>query len=407
MNRVVITGLGIVSSIGNNVNEVLNSLWHGRSGIVRNPEMEEYGFRCCLYGPVRDLDTSVISKGARQTMPDVAQYATIAALEALDDAGLSPEELQKERTGIIVGTCFSGIGEVTRVERMIRANTRLSRAGAVGPVKIMNSTVSGNLAKYFETKGRAYSVSTACCTGADNIGHAFNLVKYGLLDVCISGGAEEDTWKQIGASFENSGEMPRAWNDRPAQACRPYDRDRQGFVLSSGAGVVILESMESAQRRRARIYGEILGYGSTNDGVDMYRPTGEGLQRAIQQALNKACDQGIESIDYINTHGTGTQIGDMMEVKVIRELFGKAPLVSSTKSQTGHALGAAGAIEVVLTLLMITHNFAVATANLDNIAPECTGIQHLQKRQEISLKTAMTLNSGLGGTNSCLIFRSL
>jgi 3-oxoacyl-[acyl-carrier-protein] synthase-1 len=407
MHRVVVTGLGIVSPIGNNIKEVFGSLRDGRSGIVFIPEMQELGFKCCLYGPVRDLDTSVIRKKAQQTMSDVAKYATVAALEAFRYAGLDPEDLQTERAGILVGTGLGGISEVTRVEQMMAAHTSLTRAGATGPVKIMNSTVAGNLAAYLGVPGRAYSLSSACCTGPDNIGHAYELLKYGQLDVCLAGAAEEDGWKQVGATFDNSMEMPRSWNDRAAQACRPYDREREGFVLSSGAGIVVLETLEHAKQRGARIYAEIIGYGSSNDGADMFRPTGEGLKRAILQTLKSASKQGVESVDYINTHGTGTHIGDRVEVQVVKDIFGEMPLISSTKGLSGHALGATGAQEVVYTLLMLSHNFVSATANLDNISPECTGVRHVQALQEVVLETVMSFNVGLGGTNACLIFKKL
>lgn len=405
MNRVVVTGLGVVSPIGKNAKEVLISLRDGRSGIVFVPEMQELGFKCCLYGAVKELDTSSIHKKARQTMSEAARYAAVATLEALEDASLALEDLQTDKAGIIVGTGLGGISDVTRIEQMLMIGARLSRAGAKGPVKIMNSTVAANLAAFFKVPGRVYSLSSACCTGLNNSGHAYDLLRHGMLDVCISGAAEETCWKQVGASFDNSGEMPRGWNDRPGQACRPYDRDRQGFVLSSGAGILILETLEHAQRRGARIYAEIVGFGCSNDGADMFRPTGEGLKRAIQQALKSASGQEIAKIDYVNTHGTGTQIGDRVEVQVINEMFGKGPFVSSTKGLTGHALGACGALEAVNTLLMLSHDFVAATANLENIAPDCAGIQHVQERKEVRLETAMKFNSGLGGTNSCLIFK--
>jgi 3-oxoacyl-[acyl-carrier-protein] synthase-1 len=407
MHRVVVTGLGIVSPIGNDSKEVLTSLWRGRSGIVFMPEMQDLGFKCCLYGPVKQLDSSVIGKKGQQTMSEVSKYATVAALEALEDADLDPEDFQRKKTGVIVGTGLGGIGEATRLEQMMASHTSLSRAGASGPVKIMNSTAAVNLAAYLGVEGRAYSLSTACCTGPDNIGHAYEMLKYGLMEVCITGAAEENGWKQVGASFDNSGEMPRTWNDRASQACRPYDRDRQGFVLSAGAGILILETLEHAQRRGARIYAEVIGYGASNDGADMFRPTGQGLKRSIHQALKSASQYGINSFDYINPHGTGTQIGDMVEVQVIKEIFTNGVLVSSTKGLSGHALGATGAQEAVYTLLMLSHDFVAATANLDNISSECTGIGHVQRVREVSLETVMTFNSGLAGTNACLIFRKL
>lgn len=405
MNRVVVTGLGAVSCIGNNVGEVLESLRHGRSGIVFMPEMQDFGFKCCLFGPVRKLDTSGIRTKFRQTMSDVAKYAIVATLEALQNASLAPEEIQTEKTGIVVGTGGGGINEVTRVEHLLEAHQSISRAGATGVVKIMNSTASANLAVYLGVTGRAYSISSACNSGLDNIGHAFELIKHGLLDICICGSAEEATWKQVGVSFDNSGAMPTTWNDRPAEACRPFDRDRQGLVMAAGAGIIILETLEHAQHRGARIYAEVVGYGSANDGEDMWQPSGEGLKHAMQEAINSALQHGITKIDYINPHGAGTQIGDMVEVQVIKETHGKTPLVSSTKSLTGHALAAAGSTEAIYTLIMLHRDFVAATANLHNIASECEGIRHVQTLHQGLFETAMTFNAGLGGTNSCLIFK--
>jgi len=337
MNRVVVTGLGIVSSIGNTTKEVLSSLWHGQSGIVFIPEMQDLGFKCCIYGPVKQLDTSSIRKKALQTMSQAAQYAVVSALEALEDANLCPKGLQTGRVGIIVGTGLGGINEVALAERLLITHKSPSRVGATGPVRIMNSTASGNLAAYFGVQGRTYSLSSACSTGLNNIGHAYELLKFGLLDV----------------------------------------------------------------------YAEIVGFGSTNDGADMFEPTGKGLKVAIQQSLSSASRQGIQKIDYINPHGTGTLVGDKVEVRVIKELFGRTPFVSSTKSLTGHGQSAAGAQEAVYTLLMLRHNFVAPTANLHNIAPECTGIRHVQVLNECLLENVMTFNAGLGGTNTCMIFRKL
>ncbi len=405
MNRVVVTGLGIVSSIGNNVKEVLNSLWNGKSGIVYIPEMQEIGFKCCLYGSVKQLNTGGIRKNALQTMSDVAKYATVATIEALADANLSLKDIQNNRTGIIVGTAYSGTNEATKVEKIIEREMPLSQACGTGIVKIMNHSTAGNLAAYFGVKGRVYSLSTACATGLDNLGHAYEMLQHGMLDVCISGAAEEDSWKQIGALFDNGNESPRSWNDRPSQASRPYDRDREGFVLASGGGIIVMETFEHAQRRGARILAEIIGYGASNDGADMFKPSGEGLKRSIKQAMKSASERNVTSIDFINPHGTGTHIGDMVEARVIKELFGETSFVSATKSLTGHALGGAGAVEAVLTLLMLSGNFVSATANLDNVAPECTGIRHARSLHEKSLKTAMANNSGLGGTNTCMVFK--
>jgi 3-oxoacyl-[acyl-carrier-protein] synthase-1 len=371
------------------------------------PEMQDFGFKCCLYGPVKGWDPGKLDKRAKLGMSEAAQYAMGAALEALQDAGLKADHLRNGRTGVIVGTMLGGINEAFHAEQLLLTHRSPSRAGMMGVLKIMNSTAAGNLAAYLGVRGRTYSLSTACSTGPDNVGHAYELIKYGLQDVCICGATEEDCWKQVGVSYDNWGGMPTAWNDRPTQACRPYDRDRQGFVMSSGAGIVILEVLEHARRRGARIYAEIIGYGASNDGTDMFQPTGGGLKRAIQQALTSASERGIEKIDYINTHGTGTPIGDKVEVRVIKESFGQIPLVSSTKGLTGHGMGATGAQEVVYTVLMLEHNFVAPTVNLDNIATECAGIPHVQSLMEKDVGTGMSLSVGLGGTNSCIIFHKI
>jgi 3-oxoacyl-[acyl-carrier-protein] synthase-1 len=372
------------------------------------PEMQELGFKCCIYAPVKGWDPARVEKRPKKTMSTVAQYAAGAALEALRDAGLEVDQLQNNRTGIIVGTAFGGFNNLFRMEQLCLVHKKPSRAGITGLVKYINSTNSGNLAAYLGVRGRAYSVSSSSSSGTDNIGHAYELIKYGLQDVCVCGAAEEDSWKQVGAYFDNWDGMPKDWNDRPTGACRPYDRDRQGMVMSAGAGIVVLEDLENARRRGATLYAEIVGYGVTNDGTDMFRPTGKGLYRAIRQALDLAAEQGIHHIDYINSHGTGTPLGDRIEVGVIKDVFGSdGPLISSTKGLTGHSMGAAGAQEIVYTVLMLSHNFIAPTVNLDNISQECSGVSHVLSLIEKDLKTVMSLSTGLGGVNSCIIFKEL
>ncbi len=405
MKRVVVTGLGIVSAIGNNAEGVCISLRQGQSGIVFVPQMQERGFKCCLFGPVKGLDTGGLKKKAARTMSDVAKYAAVAALEAIQDARLGPEALQGDRCGVVVGTGLGGINEATRIENMWERGMPLTRAGANGIVKVMNCTASGNLASYLGARGRSLSVSTACCTGLDNLGYAYELLQAGVLDLCIAGSAEEDSWRYMGASFDNFQESPRSWNDRPSEACRPYDRDREGFVLASGAGILVLETLDHAKARGARIIAEILGYGSNNDGEDMFRPNGRGLRQALKQCMAPLWAQGIHHIDLLNPHGTGTHVGDEVESGAIREVLGTSPMVSATKGLTGHALGAAAAIEAVITLLMLTRGFVSPTANLENIAPECAGINHARTLLEVPMETAMTFNSGLGGTNAAMVFK--
>jgi 3-oxoacyl-[acyl-carrier-protein] synthase-1 len=366
------------------------------------------GFKHCVFAPVKNWRPDAIPKPVKLTTSTVARYAFVAALDALGDAGISGEELSSHGTGIIVGSAFGGINQVARGQGSLLTRKSPSRVGATGPVKIMNSTASGNLAAYLGIKGRAYSLSSSFATGTDNIGHAYELIQNGIQDVVICGAAEEACWKQIGSFFDNWQDMPARWNQEPTQTCRPYDQDRAGTVLSEGAGIIILESLDHAEQRGARIYAEIVGYGVANDGDDMFRPNGSGLKRAINQALELAAAQGINELDYINTHGTGTVIGDEIEVRILKEVFGPGcPPISSTKGLTGHGLGAAGAQEAVYTLLMLSEGFIAPTVNLENVAPECSGIPHVQSMLKQDCRAVMSFNVGFGGTNSCLIFKTV
>ena len=407
MNRVVVTGLGVVSSIGNGIEAAVESLQQGRSGMVFMPEMQALGFRCCVYAPVKDLDVSRIRRKALRTMSDCAAYATVATLEALRDAQLSVDDLNVKTTGIVAGTCLAGISEVPGVDEAIREHGSPWSVGALGVIKIMNSTVAAGLAALLGIQGRVCSLSAACATGLYNIGHAYELIKYGVQDVCICGSAEEDTWKQIGLSADNCDGMPTDFNDRPTQACRPYDRDRQGFVMSAGAGIMVLESLEHARRRDANVYGEIVGYGAANDGDDMLINSGKGLEASIQAAMRTAAERGVTQIDYINSHGTGTPEGDRTEVEVVRRLFGEQPMISSTKGISGHAQGATASQEAVYATLMLHHGFVAPTVNLEHVAPQCNGVRHVRAVEQHPLKTAMTFNNGLGGASACLILAKL
>ncbi|MBI4587214.1 MAG: hypothetical protein HY725_00105 [Candidatus Rokubacteria bacterium] len=408
MRRVVVTGLGVVSCIGNNKEEVVHALRNGLSGIGFVPEMKELGLRCQVAGRVQALGTVGIGKRPLQTMSDVARYAAVATLEALDDAKLPREALQSSRAGIVVGTSLGALNEVTKAEALLSAGKSLTRLGATGAVKLMGSSAALNLAAWLGVKGRCYSVSSACAAGTDSIGHAFELIQNGILDLCLCGAAEESAWRQAGVFFDNFGGMPSSWNDCPEKACRPYDRDRDGIVFAEGAGILVLEWLEHAERRGAPMYAEVIGYGTANDGAALFEPNGQGLKRSIEEAIRAAEPSGSLPIDYVNAHGTGTKLGDPVEVGVLREVFGSSsPPVSSTKALTGHSQGAAGAHEAIFTLLMLHHNFVTPTANLDHIAPECAGIRHVHTLMELPLKTAMSFNAGFGGTNACVIFRRL
>lgn len=405
MRRVVVTGMGIVSSIGNSQQEVLRSLREGCSGIVFIPQMKELGYHCQVAGRVQNVGTPGLGKRVQNTMSQVARYAAIAAHAALMDAGLEITTLCRERVGIVVGTGAGGVNEAAWSGAWLVSHKSPYRLGATGPAKMMNSTAALNLAVWLGVQGRCYSVTSACATGADSIGHGFELVRHGLLDVCICGGAEEAGIEDFWAFSDALNAMPVDFNDRPTLACRPYDVDRQGMVLSEGAGVLTLEAFEHARRRGARIYAEVVAYASANDGASMFEPNGRGLRRCIKQALAVLDPIDPPCIDYINTHGAGTRVGDPIEVQVIRETFGEpSPLLSSTKSLTGHALGAAGAQEAIYTLLMLQHGFVAPTQNLEQVAPDCLGVRHVRVMIDTPLRRVMTFNAGLGGANACLIF---
>jgi 3-oxoacyl-[acyl-carrier-protein] synthase-1 len=304
-----------------------------------------------------------------------------------------------------VGTGGGSGNDAAAAEATVLARKSPARIGAAAIVRMMNSTAALNLAAWLGTRGRSYSVSSACTTGTDSIGHGFELIRHGILDRCIAGGAEGAGFRHYWA-FEAAGGA-NLTDDDVEIPCRPFDRERQGMVPSEGAGILLLESMEEAERRGAAIVAEVVGYGSANDGEDMYRPSGAGLTRAIEQALDvAAATHGPVTVDYINPHGAGTQVGDPVEISVIRRVFGDpSPLVSSTKPLNGHSQGAAGAHEAIFTLLMLVHGVVIPTPNLEHVAPECEGVRHVRALLAQPLKTVMTFNSGLGGSNACLIFR--
>ncbi len=406
MRRVAVTGMGIVSCLGNDKAEVWRSLTAGASGVQVVSEMKELGYKHPVAGLVKGLATDEIGKKPLQTMSDPAKYAAVAALEALRDAGLPSDMLRSTRAGVVVGTGGGGVNDASAAEATLLAHKSPARIGAAAIVRMMNSTAALNLAAWLGVKGRCYSVSAACSSGADSIGHGFDLIRHGILDRCICGGAEGPGWRHFWALGDASGAVAPDLAEHPGKACRPYDRDRQGLVASEGAGILLLESMEEAERRGAPIVAEVIGYGSANDGEAMWEPTGAGLTRAIEQALEIAGTHGPVTVDYINPHGAGTRVGDPVEVSVIRRIFGDpSPLVSSTKPLNGHSQGAAGAHEAIFTLLMLVHDFVIPTPNLEHVAPECEGVRHVREPLAQPLKTVMTFNSGLGGSNACLIFR--
>ena len=404
MRCVVVTGVGLVSSVGNSPDSAVAALRGGESGVVPCPEMLELGMRCGVYAPVKGDLVLPVPRRTRHMMSDVARFAVHSAFQALEDAGLPREEVAGDRTGIVVGSCFSSLSAATQAERTLSSEVSISRCGSSGVIKMMASSATAHLAALLSARGRCYGLGSACATGLDAIGWGYELVRRGVVDVCLCGASEESVWRQIAPSFDNAVSLPRDYNDQPQRASRPYERDRQGLVISEGAGVVVLEAELHAARRGAEPYAKILGYGSAEDGHDMFQPSGEGLRAALHSAL-AAAGSNVTRVDYINSHATGTRVGDAIEAQVIQDTFGAAPSISSTKGQTGHAMGAAGALETIFTLLMLRHGFVAPTVNLDHIAEECHGIKHVQRLQESALSTAITLSAGLGGTNACMVLQ--
>jgi len=401
VRRAVITGIGIVSCIGNDAATVTDSLKQGRSGIRYKPDYAERGLRSQVAGVIDiDLD-ELVPRKARRFMGDSAAYAYVAMDQAIRDAGLTEDMVSNPRTGLVAG---SGGGSTEHL--VIAADTLrergIRRVGPYGVPKTMASTVSACLATPFQIKGVNYSITSACATSAHCIGHALELIQLGKQDIVFAGGGEEENWT-MAMCFDAMGALSSRYNDTPEKASRPYDADRDGFVIAGGAGIVVVEELEHAKARDAKIYAEIVGYGATSDGFDMVAPSGEGAVRCMRMAL-----EGVEgSIDYINTHGTSTPVGDISELKAIREVFGdRMPPVSSTKSLTGHSLGATGVQEAIYCLLMLQEDFIVASANVENLDPEAEGMPIVTQRVDnAGLRTVMTNSFGFGGTNATLVLR--
>ncbi len=403
MRRAVITGYGIISSIGANKQQVAQSLRDGSSGIERVEEYCEKGFRSQVAGTIHvDLENRIDRRFAR-FMGDGAAYSYLAMQEAIEHAGLSEGEISHPRTGVVVGTGGTSTKNLLEVIRVFDARG----ARRVKPFMVsrtMNSTISACLATAYRIKGINYSISSACATSAHCIGHAAALVRQGEQDVVFAGGGEELFWVST-VMFDSMGALSSKYNDNPPAASRPYDLNRDGFVISGGGGMVVVEDYDHARARGARIEAEIVGYGATSDGEDMVVPSGEGAVRCMQQALQTVRDP----IQYINTHGTSTPTGDIAELHAIREVFGDAiPHISSTKSLTGHALGAAGANEAVYCLLMMEHGFLAASANIEQLDPAVDGFPVLRENVAYpTLRTAMSNSFGFGGTNATLVLQKV
>ncbi|WP_374575210.1 beta-ketoacyl-ACP synthase I [Phenylobacterium sp.] len=399
MRRVVVTGMGIVSSIGNNANEVLASLREAKSGIVAAPEYAELGFRCQVHGAPQIEWESMVDRRAARFLAQGTAYGHIAMEQAIADSGLAPDEVSHEMTGLIVGA--GGPSTKAIVEAAETARTRgPKRVGPFAVPKAMCSGPSATLATWFKIRGLNFSISSACATSTHCIGSAYEQIQLGKQDVMFAGGTEELDWT-LSVLFDAMGAMSSGFNDRPAVASRAYDKDRDGFVIAGGGGVVVLEEYERAKARGAKIYGEIVGYAANSDGYDMVAPSGEGAARCMKLAMAGA---GGRTIDYLNPHGTGTPVGDVKEMEAVRAVFGdKAPAISSTKSLTGHSLGAAGAQEAIYSLLMLNNGFLAESAHIDNIDPDFADLPILRQRVDRQVETVMSNSFGFGGTNGCLI----
>lgn len=403
MRRVVVTGLGIVSSIGNNADEVLHSLKEGQSGVRFKEEYKELGMRSHVAATVKLDPKEHIDRKLYRFMGDAAAFAYISLDQAVKDSGLSEEQISNIRTGIIMGS--GGASSKSQVEAAdILRSKGVKRVGPYRVTQTMGSTISACLATPFKIKGVNYSISSACATSAHCIGNAMEQIQLGKQDVVFAGGGEEEHWT-LSCLFDAMGALSSQYNETPKKASRAYDADRDGFVIAGGGGALVLEELEHAKARGAKIYAELVGYGATSDGYDMVAPSGEGAVRCMQQALSTVA----EPVDYINAHGTSTPAGDLPELRAMKEAFGdNLPKISSTKSLTGHSLGAAGVQEAIYSLLMLKNDFVCASANIETLDPEAQGMPIVRERVDnITLNRVMSNSFGFGGTNASLVFQRL
>ncbi|MGD8429253.1 MAG: beta-ketoacyl-ACP synthase I [Ectothiorhodospiraceae bacterium] len=403
MRRVVVTGIGITSCLGNDPETVRTSLREGRSGIRFQEEYAEYGLRSQVAGMV-DLDIEDrIPRKERRFMGRGAAYAYVAMQDAIADAGLEPSEVSDPRTGLIAGSGGPSTADIVQAADTLRSRG-VRKIGAFAVPKAMSSTVSACLATPFRIKGVNYSISSACATSSHCIGNAAELIQLGKQDVVFAGGGEDEHWSMT-MLFDAMGALSTKYNDSPETASRPYDAERDGFVIAGGGGMLVLEELEHARARGATIYAELVGYGATSDGYDMVAPSGEGAVRCMQQAMQTSGPD----VDYINAHGTSTPAGDITELNAVAEVFGdRMPPIASTKSLTGHSLGAAGVQEAIYSLIMLRDDFMAASANVQNLDPEAEGRPIVRElREQAGLNTVMSNSFGFGGTNATLVFRKL
>ena len=406
MRRVAVTGLGIICPIGNSTQEVVASLRDGRSGITKAETYQRMGFRSQVQGSLKIELDGVVDRRARRFMGDGAAYNFLAMQQAITDSGLEERDIINERTGLVMGSggpstkSLVGAADTARSEPVKGPK----RVGPFVVPKAMSSTCSAVLATWYKIKGLSYSISSACATSAHCIGNAAELIQWGKQDIMFAGGGEELDWS-LSVLFDAMGAMSSHFNDTPERASRAFDKNRDGFVIAGGGGTVVLEELEHAKARGAKIYAELIGYGATSDGYDMVAPSGEGAVRCMRQAL-----AGVKApVDYINAHGTSTPVGDVTEIAAMREVFGKnMPPVNSTKSLTGHSLGAAGVHESIYSILQMQNGFIAESANIEEIDPELSDAPIVRKRiDNAALETVMSNSFGFGGTNASLVFQRI
>jgi 3-oxoacyl-[acyl-carrier-protein] synthase-1 len=399
MKKVVITGYGIISCIGNSKSEVIQSLQQGNSGISTNATYADMGFRSHVSGSINLELENFIDRKLLRFMSNAAAYGYLAALEAISMSGLNTDDLDSPKTGIVAGSGGASSQSQIIASDIARAKSP-KRIGPYAVTKTMGSTVAAILGTALKIKGVNYSISSACSTSAHCIGHAAELIQSGKQDIVIAGGAEDEHWTSS-SMFDAMGALSSSRNDLPATASRPFDKERDGFVISGGAGIVILENEEHAKKRNANILAELTGYFANSDGYDMVAPSGEGAKRCMQEALKIFGGK----VDYINTHGTSTPVGDIAELNAIKSVFGNdAPIISSTKSMTGHSLGATGAQEAIYSIMMMQDNFIAPSINIDDIVDEASGLHINQETIQKELHSVMSNSFGFGGTNASLIF---
>ncbi|HME28866.1 MAG TPA: beta-ketoacyl-ACP synthase I [Pseudolabrys sp.] len=403
MRRVVVTGMGIVSPIGNNTQEVLASLREAKSGIVRADKYAELGFRCQVHGAPRLNPEEVVDRRAMRFLGGGAAWNHVAMEQAIRDSGIEEKEISNERTGIVMGSGGPSCRAIFEAADTARSKGP-KRVGPFAVPKAMSSTAAATLATWFKIKGVNYSITSACATSNHCIGNAAELIQWGKQDMIFAGGCEELDWS-LSVLFDAMGAMSSKYNDTPEKASRAYDKDRDGFVIAGGAGVLVLEELEHAKARGAKIYAEVSGYGATSDGYDMVAPSGEGAIRCMNMALENVKAR----VDYINPHATSTPIGDIKEIEAIREVFGpKCPPISATKSLTGHSLGAAGVQEAIYSLLMMQNGFICESANIENLDPVFSDMPIVRERKDnVKLGCVLSNSFGFGGTNASVVLKRL